>query len=835
MTQLTPAQLRAEIERCEYCELKPCRDACPAHCSPADFIRAARIGDPYDFLRAAGEILGYNPLGGVCGAVCPETHCMAACARLGLDRPVEIRDIQQTVIQRATALGLVPRLAEPERVNGRRVAVVGAGPAGLAAAAMLTRHGYAVEIFERGERPGGAMRLIPEHRLPREVLEADLAFALASDRIVLHTRHDVRDPSELKGFDAVILATGLTEPLRLGIPGEEAAVPGWEYLSHPERLAFRGPVAVLGGGAVACDCATTARARGAARVEILALETLAEMPLADRERRDLLRYGIHVSGRTRVTAMALGPDGVVGLSTTRVTGPGDDGAWRGEDTERVPFDPKAVRDLPGSEAARPEFRHVIVAIGQRSSLSAWPGVVVAGDCRLGPSTVVQAVASGKNAALEVHARLSGTAWTAPPRHNKSVVPVPGFARVPVPLDTDFFGRRLPGPFLLSAGPPTDGYEPLRRGLEAGWAGGIMKTAFDAVPIHIPGEYMFAFGPGARTWGNCDNVSGHALDRVCREVERLAREFPDRLIGASTGGPVSGDDARDAAAWRSNTRKLERAGAQVIEYSLSCPQGGDGTEGDIVSQNAALTVKIIDWIVSAGDPAVPKLFKLTAAVTSIGAIALAIRELFDRYPAAKLGVTLANSFPALGFRAGAKPGWDEGVIVGLSGEGIVPISNLSLAKVAGLGLVVSANGGPLDHKAAANFLALGARTVQFCTAPMKFGYGVIEDLESGLSHLLQARGLPSVSALIGAALPDPITDFAALPATKRIPAVDSRLCVSCGNCSRCSYLAIALDAQGHPTMDPSRCVGCSFCARQCMSGALFMRERTAAEAAALSEA
>jgi len=835
MSELTVAQLRCEIESCEYCELKPCRDACPAHCSPADFIRAARIGDPSDFLRAAAEILSYNPLGGVCGAVCPETHCMAACSRVRIDGPVRIRDVQQTVVQRAAALGLVPRLAEPARGSGKRVAVVGAGPAGLAAAKMLAHFGHDVEIFERGDRPGGALHLIPAHRLPRPVLEADLEFVLNSDRITLHTRHAVADLAKLKGYDAVILATGLTEPIRLGVQGEEAAISGWDYLTRPEDFPFGGPVAVVGGGAVACDCATTARVRGAAPVEIFALEKLSEMPLAERERQDLLRFGIQVSGRTRVRAIRTDANGVVGVSTVRVACPEGDGPWSPDAEGGEPFDPTAVRDLPGSEARRDEFRHVIVAIGHRSSLQAGPGVVAAGDCDLGPSTVVQAVASGKNAAMEVHARLSGQAWTSPPDWSKSFAPVPGHNRTPVPLDTDFFGRTLPGPFLLSAAPPTDGYEQMRRGLAAGWAGGIMKTAFDGVPIHIPGEYMFTFGPGARTWGNCDNVSGHHLDRVCREVEKLAREFPDRLVGASTGGPVTGNDYLDATAWRGNTRRLENAGAQVIEYSLSCPQGGDGTEGDIVSQNATLTAKIIEWIVAVADPAVPKLFKLTAAVTSVTSIALAIKAVFERHPGAKLGVTLANSFPALAFRPGARKEWDEGVIVGLSGEGIVPISNLSLAKVAGLGLTISANGGPLDHKAAAGLLALGARNVQFCTAAMKFGCGVIDDLNSGLSHLLQARGLRSVGDLIGAALPHPITDFMALSATKRISAADAELCVGCGNCSRCSYLAIAMDEKRQPATDPSRCVGCGSCAQQCMSGALFMRERTAAEAAALSEA
>ena len=403
----------------------------------------------------------------------------------------------------------------------------------------------------------------------------------------------------------------------------------------------------------------------------------------------------------------------------------------------------------------------------------------------------------------------------------------------MPLTADFFGRAIASPFLLSAAPPTDGYEQMRKAYEAGWAGGVMKTAFDGVEVHIPSRYMFAFD--RTTFANCDNVSGHALERVCREVERLRREFPDRLTLASTGGPVTGHDEFDRRGWQANTAKLEGAGACGIEYSLSCPQGGDGTKGDIVSQDAALTAKIVGWVLETGDPEVPKLFKLTGAVTAIAPIVTAIREVLARHPAAAAGVTLANTFPTLAFRRGAKKRWEEGIVVGMSGAGVTPISNLTLAKVADLGVVVSGNGGPMDYMAAANFLALGARTVQFCSAVMKYGYGVVGELHSGLSHLLEARGLASVAELIGRALPGPVTDFMRLPAAKQISHAEPSLCVHCGNCTRCPYLAIALDAEGVPHTDPARCVGCSFCTLMCFTGALAMRDRTPAEAAALLEA
>jgi dihydroorotate dehydrogenase len=153
----------------------------------------------------------------------------------------------------------------------------------------------------------------------------------------------------------------------------------------------------------------------------------------------------------------------------------------------------------------------------------------------------------------------------------------------------------------------------------------------------------------------------------------------------------------------------------IEYSLSCPQGGDGTHGDIVAQDAALTAKIIDWVMQISNPDIPKLFKLTGAVTAIYPIISAVKEVFDRYPNKKAGVTLANTFPTMGFRANEGK-WDEGIIVGMSGEGVLPISYLSLARAGGMGVFISGNGGAMNHPDAANFLALGAGNVQFCTLP-----------------------------------------------------------------------------------------------------------------------
>jgi dihydropyrimidine dehydrogenase (NAD+) subunit PreA len=118
--------------------------------------------------------------------------------------------------------------------------------------------------------------------------------------------------------------------------------------------------------------------------------------------------------------------------------------------------------------------------------------------------------------------------------------------------------------------------------------------------------------------------------------------------------------------------------------------------------------------------------------------------------------------------------------------------------------------------------------------MKHGYGIIKELESGTAYLMQERGIKSIHDLIGIAQPNPITDFMALTPVKKLSDFDRDLCVSCGNCARCPYLAIELDDQRFPKSDSAKCVGCSICAKKCFVGAIAMRARTPEELASLKE-
>lgn len=803
---LTDAQLKSEAQRCLYCEEKPCREACPAGCSPADFMMAVREMHKSDIERAAKLILANNPFGGVCGTVCPDWFCMKACSRKTFDKPINIPAVQAAIINKAKELGCLPKF-KAEKPNGKKVAIVGAGPAGLAAAAMLAQKGYKADVFEKYDKAGGACNLIPCGRLPKATLESEIEFIKTLGDINIHLCEEIKNPSEYKkDYDAVITAAGVEAQLKLNVPGEEKGIEGLEYLRHADKYDVKGKgVAIVGGGAVAADCALIALQNGAAKAEIFTRKNIGDIKLSEQEMLDLIKAGVNINGRSRLTGIYED-----GATFVRLDG--------------------YSKDAAGTEQKRPDIDVVILAIKNLPSFkdNKEEGIFFAGDGANSGGSVVEAVASGKNAACKVNHWLMGKPAPEIKNDRKNSCHLKGLDLQPVSLETDFFGYKMKSPFLISAAPHSDGYDQVRAAYEAGWPGVIMKTSFDGLPIHIPSQYMVKFNDD--TYGNSDNVSGHPLDRVCAEVAKLVKEYPDRLTGASTGGSVTGDDVHDKKVWQSNTQKLENAGAMVVEYSLSCPQGGDGTKGDIVSQDPELSAKIVDWVMEISRPEIPKLFKLTGAVTSIWQVVNAIKKVFAKYPNKKGGITLANSFPSLAFREriSGNGRWDEAMVTGMSGEGVAPISYLSLSKAASLEVPTSGNGGPMNYMEAANFLALGVKTVQFCTVVMKYGYGIINDLESGLSHMMQERGFKSVEELRGCALPKPVTDFMELTPIKDIPEVNKDLCIGCGNCQRCGYLAVKLDADKKPTFDPSRCVGCSICSKKCPAGALHMRKRTPEE-------
>lgn len=830
-SRLSDAQFQSEISLCLQCPSKPCRDACPCYCSPYDFIALAREGR---WEAAAGEILSANPLGEVCGAVCPDSFCVAACKAQHLVKPVDIPAVQRYIVAKARALN--PPLLRPSwsplpplsSSSPRRVAIVGGGPAGLACCAVLARKGVSVDIFEKSDSLGGATRSIPGFRLPSSVISSDCTFVsdeLAPDLVHVHLNHSVTSLDELSSqFDALAVCTGLQDARRLGFDGEgEHTIAAMDFLWNVADYPVQGQhCAVLGGGPVAVDVATTLKVRGAASVSLIYRRSIAEMSISTKERAKLVEFGIDIIPR---------------MICTRVTGNGKDVGkvcLRRCVTSGGRLDDAKMTQL-GDELIFTDFSRVFVAAGNVpvSFGGSRPlNCVFAGDHIRGASTVVEASAFGKAAASAFLRYFSGQPLKLDEQVRQDKSRVDGFDFMPVSLATSMFGIALENPFLLSASPLTDGLDECRRALNAGWAGVVTKTAFQRQFIHVPNAYMTKFGP--QTYGNADNVSAIPLETVCETIRTLRKEYPRKLIAASTGGSLTGDKGKDKNSWVSNTLLLEEAGAQWIEYSLSCPQGGEGAEAHaIASQSPTVTAEIVEWILSSTSSRVPKLFKLTAAVTSASVIVAAIRKVMDAHPDSLAGITLGNSFPALDSRfdpqAGAAQFWNTSRVVGMAGAGVLPITRLAISSVRHLKVPISANGGVCSAEDAAGLLALGCESVQICTAATVRGVEWITLLMQSFSFLLKARGFSSVRQLVGSA--EGVVDFMKLSGDKNISTVDANACIKCSVCvSTCPYGAISMDIEdgGLPKIDPARCISCGMCVLNCPASALSLRLRSPQE-------
>lgn len=374
---LNKAQLKAELERCLKCPDKPCMKACPVKCSPQEFISQAKAGQ---FNQAVATINSQNPMGQTCGLICPDKFCMKACTRSKIDFSVNIPKVQATLLENFRTDDAPFPAVKP---NGYRIAVIGAGPAGLSAAAELSRNGFAVCIFEADGKIGGALTMIPQERLPQSVIEKDAAPILSNPLVKLHLNSRVDNPSSLfdQSFDGVIVACGEQETAALNIPGQEHALPYTEYLRLPEKYKTDGKVAVIGGGNVAADCAFTACKNGASAVEMFVRRRLSDMRISKHEHLEIVEREINVNTLTSPVRIA-SRNGLLSLTV-----------------RKNQFTDGKLQPVADSEARLDGFSLIVTAIGSKAAL--YPEdrrIIYAGDCKTGGSTLVEALASGREAA-----------------------------------------------------------------------------------------------------------------------------------------------------------------------------------------------------------------------------------------------------------------------------------------------------------------------------------------------------------------------------------------------------------------------------------------------------
>ena len=407
-------------------DLVPCQSRCPVELNVQEYTRRIALGD---FNGAARVNRAKTPFASILGMVCFHP-CEDVCRRGHVSDPMAICALKRFAMEQD-----IDRSADgtpPVEPSGKRVAVIGSGPAGLTAAYYLAHRGHAVVVFETMDKPGGMLRYgIPGYRIPSEVISKDIDEILSNELVEIRAGMPVGGSiayAELvdRGFDAVLIAVGTQWAKTLTIDGarSEGVRQGIDFLREVAEgdigdMPFgEKKVVVIGGGDVAIDAARTAARLGAATVDLCCLESRDEMPAHGKELSDAEAEGVRVHP-------SWGPDRILS----------DDGRVKGLEVKRcmAVFDEQGRFKPSFDKDVRETFEadEIIVAIGQAPDLSFLgnsrenlvsgslvkasfetmqtpaKGIFAAGDAVSGPTSVVDAIASGKRAAASIDRFLGG--------------------------------------------------------------------------------------------------------------------------------------------------------------------------------------------------------------------------------------------------------------------------------------------------------------------------------------------------------------------------------------------------------------------------------------------
>jgi len=447
---LAPEEAKRQAGRCMDCGVPFCQQGCPLGNPIPDFNEAVYRGR---WKAAFLALSSTNNFPEFTGRLCP-APCEAACV-LSIDQsPVTIEQMEKEIVERAFAEGWV-QAQPPARRTGKRVAVVGSGPAGLAAAAQLNRAGHSVTVYERDDKPGGLLRYgIPDFKMEKGVLDRRLAL-MEAEGVVFRTGVDVgREPgfrALREQHDALVLAIGARRPRELEVPGRELAgvLQAMDYLEHQNRvvsgLATLEPrlnaagkrVLILGGGDTGSDCLGTALRQGAASVT--QVELLPAPPMTRATNNPWPRWPVVF--RTS-SSQEEGGERAFGLMTKQLLG--SDGRIQKLVAVKVELQRQAdgsmrLLEVPGSEETH-EVDLLILAMGFTGPVTTGlqeelgvrltprgavqvdarfatsvDGVFCAGDANRGASLIVWAISDGREVAKSVDAWLMGTVSALPTR------------------------------------------------------------------------------------------------------------------------------------------------------------------------------------------------------------------------------------------------------------------------------------------------------------------------------------------------------------------------------------------------------------------------------------
>ncbi len=388
------------------------------------------------------------------------------------------------------------------------------------------------------------------------------------------------------------------------------------------------------------------------------------------------------------------------------------------------------------------------------------------------------------------------------------------------LRTQFAGIASPNPFWLASAPPTDKEYNVVRAFKAGWGGVVWKTLGEDPPVVNSSSRYGAihYGPDRMIgFNNIELISDRPLEVNLREIKQVKRDWPDRAMVVSLMVPCQEES------WRSILARVEETGADAVELNFGCPHGmSERGMGSAVGQVPDYVEMVVRWCKA--HTRMPVLVKLTPNVTNILVPARAAKA------GGADGVSLINTINSItGVDLDAmapEPTVDgKGTHGGYCGPAVKPIALHMVAEIARdaatRGMPISGIGGIATWRDAAEFMALGAGTVQVCTAAMHYGFKIVDDLIDGLSNWMDERGHAGVEELVGRAVPN-VTDWQYLNLDYKIVArIDPELCITCGlchiACEDTAHQAIAArrqDGKRRYEVIDAECVGCNLCMHVC---------------------
>lgn len=418
---LTPSQAVLEAERCLYCFDAPCATACPTGIDVPSFIK--RIADG-NLRGSARTILESNPLGGMCARVCPtENLCEAVCVRTTQeDRPVAIGRLQRHAVD-ALMASAQPQIFTRAPSTGKKVAVVGAGPAGLACAHTLARHGHSVTVFDAHAKAGGLNEYgLATYKTPDNFAQRELQWLLDMGGIEIRNNWRLENLGQLdalrKEHHAVFLGMGLASTQKLGIPGEQLQgvqdavdfIATLRQAADVSQLPIGRRVIVIGGGMTAVDAAVQSKLLGAKVTHMVYRRGPQDMSASRDEQEWAQKNGV-------VLHHWLAPLEIIGsnghASAVRFAEQSlRDGTLQPTGRE-ITWEADMVFKAIGQTLGNPVLAEAGLRLqGGRIATDAegqtnLPGIWAGGDCRAGGlDLTVEAVEHGKRSALAIHAHLA---------------------------------------------------------------------------------------------------------------------------------------------------------------------------------------------------------------------------------------------------------------------------------------------------------------------------------------------------------------------------------------------------------------------------------------------